>query len=156
MAIPELEPTTPDPKKLRRTAWFLVLVMIVGGVVILKAYEKRSQDAAKDDRPSFVTRISERKDLIFMRQDGEVKDLLSMRGKVLLVQCVPSTEIDPLTTAVMKRLEAKYRDVTEFALITLMIDPAGENEVKHQLAGLASQLGAQLPKWTVATNQRQT
>lgn len=130
--------------------------MIVGGVVILKAYEKRSQDAAKDDRPSFLTKISERKDLIFMQQDGEVKDLLSLRGKVLVVQCMPSTEIDPMTTEVMKRLEDKYRDVEDFALLTLMIDSAEESAVKNQLAGLATQLGASLPKWIVATNQRPT
>jgi hypothetical protein len=27
----ELEPVVPDPKKLRRTAWILVAIMIVGG-----------------------------------------------------------------------------------------------------------------------------
>lgn len=156
MVDPQLEPVTPDPKKLRRTALFLFLVMIVGGVVILKAYEKRSQDAAKDDRPSFVTKITERKDLVFMQQDGEVKELLKLRGKVLVVQSLPSTEIDPLTTEVMKRLGEKYRDVEDFALVTLMLDSAGEDAVKEQLAGLATQLGAELPKWIVATNERPT
>lgn len=130
--------------------------MIVGGVVILKAYEKRTKDASMDDRPSFVTKISERKDLVYMQQDGEVKDLLSLRGKVLVVQSLPSTEIDPLTTAIMQRLKETYRDDENFALVTLMLDSGEENAVKNQLAGLATQLGAELPKWTVATNERPT
>jgi hypothetical protein len=58
MAYQDLEPVNPDPKKLRRTALILVAVMIIGGIVILKAYEKRNKESVNDDRPSFVARIS--------------------------------------------------------------------------------------------------
>jgi len=156
MAYEDLEPVTPDPKKLRRTAFILVLVMIVGGVVILKAYEKRSKEAASDDRPSFVTRISEQKDLVFMRQDGQQKDLLSLKGKVLVVQCLASNQDDNLTTPAMKRLAEQYKANEDVALVTLMLDPGPSEGLKDQLSQLSVKLGANLPQWTVASNERPT
>jgi len=152
----QLEPVTPDPKKLRRTALILVLIMIVGGVVILKAYEKRTREGAKDDRPSFVTRISETKDLTFMRQDGKVTDLVSLKGKVLVVQSLPGSQPDETTTEVMKRLSEKYGDEEDFALVSLMLDPGKPEELKSELRELAEELGAELPQWTVASNERPT
>ncbi len=156
MAYQDFEPVTPDPKKLRRTAFILVLVMIVGGVVILKAYEKRNKEAAKDDRPSFVTRISEQKDLVFLRQDGQQKDLLSLKGKVLVVQCLASNQDDPLTTPAMKRLAEQYQANEDVALVTLMLDPGSSEGLKDQLVQLSTKLGANLPQWTVASNDRPT
>lgn len=154
MAYQDLEPVTPDPKKLRRTAFILIFIMILGGIVILKAYEKRNKESAKDERPSFVARISEQKDLVFMRQDGELKDLLSLRGKVLVVQCLASNQDDVLTTMAMKRLAERYSANEDFALVTLMLDPGASEELKDQLAQLATKLGANLPQWTVASNDR--
>jgi hypothetical protein len=156
MANEDLEPVTPDPKKLLRTALILILLMIVGGVVILKAYEKRSKEASKDNRPSFVTRISDQKDLVFRRQDGEQKDLLSMRGKVIVVQCLPSNQDDVLTTSAMQRLAEKYATNGDVALVTLMLDAGPPEGLKNQLGQLAMKLGANLPQWTVASNERST
>jgi cytochrome oxidase Cu insertion factor (SCO1/SenC/PrrC family) len=156
MPYQDLEPVTPDPKKLRRTAFILILVMIVGGFVILKAYEKRNKEASSDDRPSFVTRISARKDLVFMRQDGELKDLLSLKGKVVVVQCLASNQEDDLTTPAMNRLAEKYRENENVALITLMLDPGESAGLKDQVSQFATKLGANLPQWTVGTNDRPT
>ncbi len=156
MAYQELEPVTPDPKKLRRTAYILILIMILGGVVILKAYEKRNKEASSDNRPSFVTRISEQKDLVFLRQDGEQKDLLSLKGKVLVVQCLASNQEDILTTPVMKRLALQYQANDGVALVTLMLDPDSSEGLKNQLVELSTRLGANLPQWTVASNERPT
>lgn len=156
MAYEDLEPVTPDPKKLRRTAFILILVMIVGGIMILKAYEKRNKEAANDDRPSFVTRISEQKDLVFKRQDGEYKDLLSLMGKVVVVQCLASNQDDNLTTPAMKRLAEHYQANENVALVTLMLDPGTSEGLKDQLAQLSTKLGANLPQWTVASNERPT
>lgn len=151
-----LEPVTPDPKKLRRTALILVGIMIIGGIVILKAYEKRTREGEKDPRPSFVTQISGTKDLKFMRQDGEVTDLMSLKGKVVVVQCLPQSQPDEMTIGVMKRLSEKFADKEDFALVTLMLDPGPADGLKDELEKLAGTLGATLPQWTVATNERPT
>jgi len=156
MAYQDLEPVNPDPKKLRRTALILVVVMVLGGIVILKAYEKRNRESANDDRPSFLARISEQKDLVFMRQDGELKDLMSLKGKVLVIQCLASNQEDSLTTPAMRRLAEKYAANEDFALVTLMLDPGAAEDLKPQLAQLAVKLGANLPQWTVASNDRPT
>ena len=156
MAENQLEPVTPDAKKLRRTALILLAIMIVGGIVILKAYEKRVAESSDDDRPSFLTQISETKDLVFMRQDGEVTDLISLKGKVLVIQSLPKDQPDPLATAVMKRLAEKFGDEDDFALVTLMLDPGKAEDLKGELAQLADGLGAELPQWTVGSNDRPT
>ena len=49
---PSMEPAIRDPKKLRNTALILVGMMILGGVLILNAYEKWSLGKAQDDRPA--------------------------------------------------------------------------------------------------------
>ncbi|QTN31780.1 hypothetical protein HZ994_05380 [Akkermansiaceae bacterium] len=151
-----LEPVTPDPKKLRRTAWILVAIMVVGGFLILRAYNKRAQEGQSDDRPSFVTQISRTKDLSFMRQDGKLTDLLSLKGKVIAVQCLPQSQPDEMTSGVMRRLSERYAEEPDFALVTLMLDPGKPADLKAELGKLAGELGAELPRWSVGTNDRRT
>lgn len=156
MPAPDLEPVVPDPKKLRRTAWILVAIMIVGGFVILKAYEKRAKEAKSDDRPNFVAQISERKDLTFMRQDGKVTDLMSLKGKVLVVQSLPQAQPDELSTGVMKRLATEYAGNADLVLVTLVLDPGEAEALPAQLKAVAADLGAELPRWVVGSNEKQT
>lgn len=156
MPVHKLDPVIPDPKKLRRTAWILVAIMIVGGFVILKAYEKRTKEATGDDRPSFVTQISQTKDLTFMRQDGKVTDLMSLKGKVLVVQSLPQAQPDALATGVMKRLAEEFSDGDEVVLVTLVLDPGPAEGLAAQLREIAADLGAELPQWVVGSNEKKT
>jgi hypothetical protein len=156
MSVDLLEPVTPDPKKLRRTAWILVAIMILGGILILKAYNQRTKQTASDDRPSFVTQISETKDLSFMQQDGKVTDLISLKGKVLVVQSLVKSQPDSLSKAVMERLSEKYAGRDDIVLVTLLLDPGPAETLRAELSGLATSLGASLPHWVVASNDRPT
>lgn len=156
MPARDLEPVIPDPKKLRRTAWILVAIMIVGGFVILKAYEKRAKEATTDDRPSFVTQISRTKDLTFMNQDGKVTDLMSLKGKVLVVQSLPQAQPDELAVGVMKRLAAEFAGNEDLVLVTLVLDPGEAEALPAQLQAVAADLGAELPQWVVGSNEKKT
>jgi hypothetical protein len=156
MSAPDLEPVVPDPKKLRRTAWILVAIMFVGGFVILKAYGKRTLEAKSDDRPNFVTQISERKDLTFMRQDGKVTDLMSLKGKVLVVQSLPQAQPDEYSTDVMKRLAGEYAGNEDLVLVTLLLDPGPAEALTGQLQAAAAGLGAGLPQWVVGSTEKET
>ncbi|MDP4626245.1 MAG: hypothetical protein NWT08_14040 [Akkermansiaceae bacterium] len=156
MSAIELVPVTPDPKKNYRTALVLVLVMIVGGIMILKAYEKRTRETDSDDRPSFVTQISETKDLRYLRQDGKQKELMELKGKVVLVQVTPMSGADPVTSAVMQRFSKEYAGNEDLVLLTLMLDPGDAEGLKEQLEVFSKKLGAELPQWVVATNERPT
>lgn len=151
-----LEPIVPDPKKLRRTAWILVAIMLVGGFVITKAYEKRTKEGARDDRPSFVTQVSKDKDLTFMGQDGKVAELIALKGKVLVVQSLAQSQPDEMTMAVMKRIAAKFSDNDDVVLVTLVLDPGPAEVLAAQLSGVAMELGAELPQWVVGSNERET
>jgi cytochrome oxidase Cu insertion factor (SCO1/SenC/PrrC family) len=151
-----LEPVTPDPKKLRRTAWILVAIMFVGGFLILRAYNKHTQEGAKDTRPNLAFQISETKDLRFVRQDGQISDLMALKGKILVVQKLPLAQPDPLTIAVMKRVSERFRDNGDVALVTLMLDPGPAEGLTGQLREMAEEIGAELPQWTVASNDRPT
>ena len=91
-----------------------------------------------------------------MRQDGKVTDLISLKGKVLVVQCLPQSQPDEMTTEVMKRLSGKYADNPDFALVTLMLDPGKPAELNDELEKFAAELGATLPQWTVGSNERPT
>lgn len=156
MLASELEPVKPNPKVLRRTALTLVAIMIVGGVLILRAYQKNTEESEKDNRPSLMAKISETKDLNFLRQDGEVSDLMKLKGKVVIVQSLAQSQPDEQTTGVMKRLSEKYAANDDVVLVTLMLDPGSADSLKEELKKLAGVLGAELPKWTVASNDQPT
>ncbi len=156
MPVTDLEPVNPDPKKLRRTAFILVAIMCIGGFIILTAYQKHTQEGAKDDRPNLAFQISETKDLRFVRQDGQISDLMALNGKILVVQVLPLAQRDPLTIDVMKRVAERFRDREDVALVTLLLDPGPAEGLTGQLEEMADQLGAGLPQWTVASNDRPT
>ncbi|WP_411825325.1 hypothetical protein [Luteolibacter sp. AS25] len=156
MSASNLEPVTPDPKKLRRTALVLFIIMIVGGIVILKAYEKRTKEGQQDDRPSLLTKISETKDLNYLKQDGVIGELMDLKGKVIVVQSLPQSQPDEMTVSVMRRLAEKYDGNEDFALVTLVLDPGPAAGLKAQLQDVAEKIGADLPQWTVASNERES
>lgn len=151
-----LEPVRPDPKKNYRTALILVVVMVVGAILILRAYENHVEETQKDDRPSLLTKISETKDLTFLNQQGEVSDLMSLKGKVLVIQSMPQTQPDETTTGVMKRLSEKYKGREDIVFVTLVLDPGNADKLAGELEIVAERLGAEFPQWIVASNERET
>src|SRR5690606_4279701 len=106
----DLEPVTPDPRKLWLTALILVGIMIVGGALVLKAYERYTKKQSGNERPAMNTnRLTPEKDLPLLLQDGSRKALLDLSGKVTVIQVISSA--DPAsparTSAVMKNVGAR-------------------------------------------------
>lgn len=151
----DFEPVVPDPRKLRLTAFILVLIMVVGGVLILKAYEQWTVKSADDDRPRYYYRITKERDLRIMRQDGEVVDLWDLHGKVWVLQvaCMAQPESGALASQVMQRLSENFADESDFALVTLLLDPISREELEETLAIAAEDRGIQLPQWWLGTNE---
>ena len=56
----ELEPADRNPAELRRTAFILVAIMIVGAAFILYAYVQSSREKQDPNRPPIVTKISKK------------------------------------------------------------------------------------------------
>lgn len=155
---PSLEPAVRDPKKLRNTALVLVGIMLLGGWLVLKAYEGWSVGQSKDDRPAVVYRITPERDLRMLRQDGKIADVVDLRRNVIAVNVtsIRDPQAAELSMAVMKRLAATYAGTKEFNLITLVVDPLPSDKLHASLAGLAAANGMNLPQWWVGGNEPKT
>jgi len=152
-----LEPAIRDPRKLRRTAWVLLVVMLLGGVMIHLAYQSWSKKQSVDLRPAFVTRIAKEKDLRVLRQDGAQADLLEHDGQVWVLAAVSSAQLETSehTLAVMKRLAEKYAGRTDFGLVCLVVDSGEREQLDALLTDTAKRIGATLPQWWVASQRRE-
>lgn len=160
MSPPDLlsEPAIRDPKKLRNTALVLFAIMLLGGWLVLKAYEKWSAEQAGDDRPAVIYRITPERDLRMLRQDGELVNLVDLRGKTIAVN-VTSLR-DPAAAersmAVMKRLAEQRAGDKNFALVTLVVDPIPSEKLIVTLSETATAQGIKLPQWWLGSNEPKT
>ena len=143
-----LEPAPRDPAKLRRTAWILVAVAVVGGFLILKAYNRSAAKLAEDERPAFANARLLQKFKV-ARQDRSEHDLLNAEGVVVLAPvCFEQAESWTTTRGVMTRLVDRFAGNPAVKLVCMTVDP--DHETAAKLAGYADELGAELPQWWVA------
>jgi cytochrome oxidase Cu insertion factor (SCO1/SenC/PrrC family) len=156
MSLPQdLEPAVRDPKKLKRTAWILVAIMVIGGALILKAYEMWSAKQSADDRPAVIHRIQKERDLRMLRQDGKIVNLFDLRGKVLVLNVLSlrDPEAAERSMAVMKRLSTQRAGDQDFHLVSLVIDPTPAENLRDTLAKAAETHGLKLPQWWLGGNE---
>lgn len=156
MSLPaDLEPAVRDPKKLRRTAWILVAIMLAGGFLVLKAYENWAAKQATDTRPAIIHRIQKERDLRLLRQDGKTADLFELRGGVFVLNVLSLRDPEAATRsmAVMKRLAEQRAGEKDFHLVTLVIDPLPADELRDTLAKAAETHGMKLPQWWLGGNE---
>ncbi len=159
MPPPEhLEPAKRDPKRLRRTAFALVGIMILGGILVLTAYEKFADTKVDDTRPAIIHRITKERDLRVIRQDGQTADLFDLRGKVVAIHVLDSTSpaTSGISNRVMHRLSEKHAANPDFALVTLVVNPLPAEHAATNLKSIASQHAIELPQWWLATNEPKT
>lgn len=149
----KLVPVERNEKRIRKTAWILLVFIIVGGAWIFYAYEKFSRKANADGRPSYAGEI--RQNLPVVRQDGQRVALGDLDGKIWVVNAVSATQPESCarSMAVMKQLSEKYRDNPDIALVSLVIDPGAPENAATTLASTAKTYGAILPQWWFATTE---
>jgi cytochrome oxidase Cu insertion factor (SCO1/SenC/PrrC family) len=153
-----LEPTERDPKRLRRTAWILVAVMVVGGFAILKAYEAMAKNQAKDSRPAMVHRIRQERDLRIVTQDGKTHDLHELRGSVVLLHAISHKHPEDSNRAleVMKRAAAKFAGRSDVRFVSLIVDPIPAAELTRTLESCAAERGMDPGRWWLGSNESAT
>jgi hypothetical protein len=154
----DLEPAVRDPRKLRRTAWILVAIMIVGGWTVLYAYNTWVKRQHLDNRPARVHNIRKERDLRVIRQDGQTHDLYSLRGKVWVIHTLAlgAPDNSQLSREVVARLAERYASNPDFALVSLVIDPPPAEQLISTLRTKADELGMKLPHWWLAANDART
>jgi cytochrome oxidase Cu insertion factor (SCO1/SenC/PrrC family) len=143
-----LDPAQRDPRALRRTALFLLGIMVLGAIGVLYAYQKLVVRQAGEFRPAYAGRLVH--NLAVVRQDGAQAGLLDLAGDVWVVAAVSvgQPETWQRSREVLGRLHERYRGRDDFHLVCLAVD--SEHTVPDQLAGCARELGAGLPQWWVA------
>lgn len=159
MTLPvDSESAIRDPKKLNRTAWVLVVIMLSGGWLVLKAYEKWALQQSKDDRPAVIHRIQKERDLRVIRQDGKTADLFELRGHVwaINVMSLKNAKSSERSLAVLKRLAGKYSATADFHLVSLAVEPMPAGEVVSELKKAAETHGMKLPQWWLGSNEPAT
>lgn len=159
MSLPaDYEPAVRDPKKLARTAWALVAIMVIGGVLILKSYELWAIKQSADDRPSIVHRIQKERDLRIIRQDGKTADLFDLRGHVFVINVMSLKHPDSSarSLAVMKRLSQKYSNDAGFNLVSLVVEPIPAEQIVSELSQTSAAHGMKLPQWWLGGNEPDT
>lgn len=144
------EPAQRDPRKLRKTALWLVVIMVVSGVTVLASYLKWLERKADDDRPAIVGRLDAQKELGFVRHDGTAGKLSDWFGDVWIVCGVSVSQPESWKTAreVLKRVNERYAERGDFHILCLTVDPG--NEGPEVLAPVAAELGAKIPAWVFA------
>jgi hypothetical protein len=155
---PSLEPAIRDPKKLRNTALILVGMMLLGGWLVLKAYEQWSKGQSTDDRPAVIYRITPERDLRMLRQDARTVDLVNLRGNVIALHVISrrDPQVSELGMTVMKRLAASRAATNGLNLVTLVIDPEPSEKLLRSLADTAATHQMTLPQWWCGSNEPKT
>ena len=159
MSLPEnFEPAVRDPKKLRRTAWILVAIMVIGGWLVFRAYNKWALEQADDDRPSIVHRIQPERSLRVIRQDGETADLMDLRNKVFAIHVMHLDQLEDsrLSLEVLKRTAEAYDGEEDFRVVTLILNPGPADQALERLKSAAQSMDVSLPQWWVSTNEPET
>lgn len=153
-----LEPAVVDPKKLRRTAWILVGIMILGGALVLKAYSSFAKKQDADGSPAKIHRIQKERSLRMLRQDGTTDDLFTLRGKTVVLNLISlaEPELTTLPETVMKELAETYRGNSDVRFVTLVIDPPGAENLAATLTEASRSRGIAMPQWWLGTNERKT
>ncbi|MCU0794567.1 MAG: SCO family protein [Akkermansiaceae bacterium] len=150
----ELEPAVRDPKKLRRTAFILVALMVVSSLAVIFAYNRWAAEAAKDDRPALIGRLD--KNFKVWRQDESEAGLLDLAGDVFVI--VPVVFSQPegwqQTRKILEELSARYAGREDFHIVCLTVDP--EKEAPAELAKYAESLNAKLPQWWLAGTREES
>ena len=150
MSLPaDLEPAVRDPRKLRRTAWILVGIMVLGGTLVYTAYEKWAARQTTDTRPNFVYQIRKEHDLRVLRQDGGTADLFDPRGGVWVVNVMALSQPETSRRAmeVMKRVAEKHAGNDDLKLVSLVVDAPAPETVASTLASRAKEMDMKLPQW---------
>ena len=148
-----LEPVPRDEKKLRRTAWTLVLFAVIGGIMIFSAYERYSRNSNRADRPSYVGEL--RYNLPVVRQDGNRVGLESLQGKVWILNSISISQPQSceLVVKVMQELAEHYKERDDVVFLSFVIDPGAPEEAAAALKAEAERQGAALPQWWFVTTE---
>ncbi|MDA7881188.1 hypothetical protein N9A94_02690 [Akkermansiaceae bacterium] len=152
MDVSKLEPADRDPKKLRATAYKLVLLMVIGGIGLQYAYRNYQERTGKSDRPSMLTKVTDKTRLI--TSDKVVHDIQDLKGKVTLVLTL-TKKIQPESQPSLDALKVVMEKFPEEAkrphLLLFILD--GSEEDPEAMSKILAEYGDETKVWRVAADK---
>lgn len=145
----ELEPAERNPVAIRRTVLTLILAMLVGGGVIWWKYnehQKQTQVEVAKGRAERISRLTS--NFAGVAQDGKVRNLLDLEGKVWVVApIVPEHPAEnTLVLEKMKQLADHYKGNPKVHLVCMSVTDPNKHGYE-ELAGIAESAGADINQW---------
>lgn len=147
----DLEPAERNPAELRRTAYILVAIMMIGAFFVLYAYvqHERSTDP---NRPPITAKIT--RNLAAKNQRNEFCSLSFLEGKVWIAApfCVSQLDESKHAIAMMKEVAAHYEGNEELHFVLISIEGVDMGVSPQQLAEAEKELGIDGARWTLLTS----
>ena len=122
--VSTLEPAERDPAKLRKTAFTILIVALLGGLIVVWAYRLKTK--AEEDRPAIVTRLESNFGAI--NQDGVGIDIGQLEGEVWLATTIALSQPEVSADAISAMLEIanEYPKEKVAKFVCLTIDPKND------------------------------
>lgn len=145
-----LEPAERNPKAIRRTVIFLILIILIGGGVIVWKYKQKLDDEAAEFAKGRPVKSEKKIDKNFqmLMQDGEVKDLTVMEGKLTLMTTFSVNH--PVQSRklieVMKAAEKEFPNEDRLQFLLFSADHPDVASVE-QINAFAKEMGAVGKNW---------
>lgn len=145
----DLEPVERDPAKLRKTAFILTAVMLIGGVLVMADYLRtiRAQDAT--GRPAFEGRLN--RNFAAVGHDKKLVTVGELEGKVWLATAVVLAQKDKTAEniAALQKAATHFKDRDDLHFVVFTADP--ETDQPERMAAFAAELGLENdPRWWFA------
>ncbi len=153
MDVSQLEPAERDPKKLRATAFKLVIFIVISGLVLNYAYRQYQARTHNSERPSLLTKITE-PEVELLTADGKQRNLQDLKGEITLVITLPSTpqpESQPSIDALKEVMEAFKDSPKQPRILVFVLD--GSNVAPEKMSGVLADFGAEPEVLRVAANE---
>ena len=149
----DMEPAERNPAELRRTAFKLVGIMVIGAVVVLSAYFAKSKKKAEENegRPPITTKIS--RNFAAKNQEGKLVATYDLEGKVwfAIPVCVKQLGENKHAIAMMKEITDHYEGNDNLRFVAFSINGVDEGTKPEDLKRAMGQLGIDDQRWWFLT-----
>lgn len=148
-----LEPAERNPVELRRTAYKLVGVMLIGAIAVLSAYIIKSRAQAKENkgRPPITSKVT--RNFAAKTQDDKLVGLYDLEGKVWFAVpiCVSQLDENKHALAMMKEITAKYAGNDDLRFVAVSVEGVDQGVQPEDLKKAMTALGIDDPRWWFLT-----
>ncbi len=155
MDVSQLEPAERDPKKLRSTAIWLVVLMLISAVGVSIGYHQYQKRTAQSDRPTMLTKLIGKGSAIDLTNaEGEVKNIQDLKGKISLCVIVPSVKNEQSRESleVLRKVQERYEGAEQKPrLVFFVLDGRDDDPSKMKL--LWPEFGEGENVWRIAAGK---